>query len=76
MLNDNDLHCGIVYIPPTRSKFAHVDPYLELQNEIDKYMSRSKNILLFGDFNSRTGKNSDFVICDQFISDLQGNEDL
>ena len=38
MLNDEDLHYGIVYIPPYRSKFVPVDTYLELQNEIDKYM--------------------------------------
>ena len=46
---DDDLYCGIVYIPPYRSKFAHDDPYLELQAEVDKYMAKSKNILMFGD---------------------------
>ena len=75
--NDDDLYCGIVYIQPYRSKFAaHADPFLELQNEIDKYMSKSKNILLFGDFNSRSGTNSDIVKCDKFISELQGTEEL
>ena len=61
-----------------RSKFAHDDPYLELQTEIDKYMSKSNNILklLFGDFNSRTGKIADYIKCDQFICDLQDNEEL
>ena len=39
-------------------------------------MSKSKNILLFGDFNSRTGTNSDIIKCDKFISELQGNEEL
>lgn len=74
--NNNDLYCGVVYIPPYRSKFAHEDPYLELQAEIDKYMLESKNILLFGDFNSRTSSNEDYIKCDQFICDLQGNEEL
>ena len=36
--------------------------YLELQNEIDKYAAKSKNVLLFGDFNSRVGINCDFVM--------------
>ena len=74
--NDDDLYCGVVYIPPYRSKFAHVDPYLELQAEIDKYMSKSKNVLLFGDFNSRTGEHVEYIKCDQFICDLHGNEEL
>ena len=73
---DDDLYCGIVYIPPYRSKFAHDDPYLELQAEVDKYMAKSKNILMFGDFNSRTGSKADYIICDQFMCDIQGNEEL
>ena len=39
-------------------------------------MSKSRNILLFGDFNSRTGLKCDFVRCDKFISESNGNEDL
>ena len=66
--NNDDLFYGIVCIPPYRSKFAHDDPYLELQTEIVKYISKSNNILLFGDFNSRTGKNADYIECDQFES--------
>ena len=65
-----------MYIPPYRSKYAHDDPYLEIQKEVDKYMSKSRNILLFGDFNSRTGLKCDFVRCDKFISESNGNEDL
>ena len=76
ILSNEDLHCGIVYIPPYRSKYAHDDPYLEIQKEVDKYMSKSRNILLFGDFNSRTGLKCDFVRCDKFISESNGNEDL
>ena len=76
ILSDDELHCGIVYIPPYRSKYAPDDPYLELQNEIDKYAAKSKNVLLFGDFNSRVGINRDFVVCDRYISEFQGNEEL
>lgn len=76
ILSDDDLYCGIVYIPPIGSKFAHTDPYLEIQNDIDKYIVESKNIFLFGDFNSRTGVACDYVKCDEFISEMQGNNEL
>ena len=39
-------------------------------------MAQSKNILLFGDFDSRCGKNADYIKSDQFICDLQGIEEL
>ena len=54
----------------------HLDPYKELQNDLGKYITKSKNVLLFGDFNSRTGIKNDYVNCDKFISQLQGNEEL
>ena len=60
MTNNEDLHCGIVYIPPYHSKYAHTDPYLELQNKVDKYMISSHDIILFGDFDSRTSSVDDF----------------
>ena len=34
-----------------------------------------KNVILFGDFNSRTSSLPDFVVADKFISQLQ-NDDL
>lgn len=68
------MYCAVVYIPPYRSKYSHNDPYLELQNEMDKYCQSSRNILLFGDFNSRTAALTDFVECDDFICQLHGNE--
>ena len=75
-LNSEELYCGIVYIPPYHSKYAHTDPYLEMQQEIDRFSSLSKNIMLFGDFNSRSANNPDYVKCDDFICDIQGNDDL
>ena len=66
----------VIYILPYRSEYAHYDPYLEIQKEVDKYMSKSRNILLFGDFNSRTGLKCDFVSCDKLISESNGNEYL
>lgn len=66
------VNCGIVYTPPIRSKYANTDPYLELQNEIDKI----GNEPLFGDFNSRTGDKPDFVLCDDFLLEHFGCEEL
>lgn len=66
---DNIL-CGIVYIPPIGSKYASEDPYLELQHEFDNYCSRSENIVLFGDFNSRTANLPDYVTADEFVLEM------
>ena len=70
---EDDIHCGVVYIPPASSKYASPDPYFEIQNEIDQYCGNCENAILFGDFNSRTGKRPDFVIADHFISDQYDN---
>ena len=61
-----NLTCGVVYIPPHGSKYAHPDPYLEIQQEFDQFCLDSKHVLLFGDFNSRTANLPDFVDCDAF----------
>lgn len=76
MPNNSDLICGVVYIPPIGSKYAHTDPYLELQNEYDKFCAYTENVMLFGDFNSRTAIHKDFVKSDDFICEIYGNEDL
>ena len=73
---NDDILCGIVYIPPYGSKYSHPDPYLEIQSEFDKNSTSYKNILLFGDFNSRTGSTNDYVRCDPFICEAQGNQNL
>ena len=49
--------CGIVY----RTKYANPEIQMELRKfDLDK-------IILFGDFNSRTGLKSDVIECDEFI---------
>lgn len=75
-LNKEDLYCAAVYIPPYRSKFSHPHPYLELQNELDTFCQYNRNILLFGEFNSRSAALSDCTECDKFICDLHGNYEL
>ena len=71
-----DLFCGVVYIPPYGSRYASADPYTEIQLEILRFCGDSKNILLFGDFNSRSKDLSDFTEVDGFISDVFGTENL
>lgn len=73
---NEDLLCGIVYIPPSGSRYANPDPYLELQNELNKYGTNCKNMLLLGDFNSRTSNLDDFVLIDEFICDIYGDDEL
>lgn len=71
-----DIQCGIVYIPPQGSKYATEDPYLELQEEIFRYCTQAKYIILFGDFNSRCKNLADYVKFDEFISEIHGMQDL
>jgi hypothetical protein len=68
--NCEDLKCGIVYIPPIGSKFSHPDPFYEIQQEIFRYCNGSNHILLFGDFNSRSGNLTDYERVDTLISDM------
>lgn len=30
----NDIQCGLIYLPPNKSKYASEDPYLEIQAEL------------------------------------------
>ena len=62
-------------MPPYGSKYAHEDPYLEIQTEYNSFSSTYTDIILFGDYNSRTSTLPDFVIADEFISQLQ-NDDI
>ena len=75
-LTGEDVHCGIVYIPPQGSKYAHEEPYNELEQEIIRYCINSKNIILMGDFNSRTGQKDDYVPIDSYLSKNFGLEQL
>jgi hypothetical protein len=76
--NNKDLKCGVVYLPPACSRYAHDNPFSEIQQEINRYCLNSDHILLFGDYNSRCGNLPDFVSLDGLISniyDLQHLED-
>ena len=71
-----DLHCGIVYIPPYKSRYSSEDQFLEVQNSVLSCFRNSSNILIFGDFNSRTSDLDDFVQIDRHLSEQNGLEEL
>lgn len=72
---DRDIYCGNIYIPPQGSKFASPDPYLEIQTEINEHCENS-DLLLIGDFNSRSGVSRDYTITDEFLSKLHDDNIL
>lgn len=47
-----------------------------MQNEFNKFCANSKHVLLLGDYNSRTSSLDDFVLSDEFICDIFGDDDL
>ena len=74
--NNQDIKCGVVYIPPSGSRYRHEDPYLEIQTEIFRYCQNHSNILIFGDYNSRVKNIPDYVCIDTFISELYDLESV
>ena len=71
-MTGNDVLCGVVYLPPIGSKYANDDPYVELHAEILRTWTDNSQIILMGDFNSRTGKRGDLFATDEFLSDMYG----
>ena len=63
----NDTLCGIIYIPPENTRYSMNDPFSEIQLELDVLKCDCSNILLFGDFNARTGHQNVFIEGDNFL---------
>ncbi|XP_063408710.1 uncharacterized protein LOC134692190 [Mytilus trossulus] len=57
-----DILCGIVYIPPENSVYCVGDPFSEIESEFLNFSTSHDNICLFGDFNARTAEESDFDV--------------
>ena len=63
---NEDLYVGVIYFPPENSsrekkmKFDHFKNLLDVVSKID-----SKNIILIGDFNARTGSLDDIILDEQ-----------
>ena len=62
--------------PPQGSKFASPDPYLEIQAEINEHVHENNDLLLLGDYNSRSGISHDYTITDEFLSRLHNDNFL
>ena len=63
---DENVIFGIVYIPPSQSRFYNDDEMLKLENEIISVCSSNKYVILSGDFNARVGKLSDYIQLDEY----------
>ena len=72
---DENLTLGIVYVPPTQSRFYNDDELSKLENEIVSVCSLNKYVIISGDINARTKKLPDYLELDQYISDLFDYDD-
>ena len=71
-----DILCGIVYIPPEGSDYSAEYPYQEIEDELYSMDNRISNVLLLGDFNSRSRQLQDYIQADEFILKHFNSEDL
>ena len=76
MPNNEELLCGVLYLLPYGTKYAHADPYLELQNEFYKLFSNKKHVIILEDFNSRSTTMCDYIKTDDFICEINGIQEL
>ena len=51
---------GVIYIPPVNSIYSSDEAYAEIEIELQRFVQTTKNIILAGDFNSRTANLLDF----------------
>ena len=64
---DEDVLFGAVYIPPDNSKYFRNDLHDLFYEELQKYATENKFIFLLGDFNGRTGAETDILNSDCFV---------
>ena len=66
---DENLFLGIVYVPPSQSRFYNDDELTKLENEIMSMCSSNKYVIISGDINARTAKHH-YIKLDQYFSDM------
>ncbi|MEW8548531.1 MAG: reverse transcriptase family protein [Candidatus Thiodiazotropha sp.] len=66
---DEDIILGVIYVPPTQSKYFSEEEILNLESEIISFCSNNRYVIITGDINARTAKLNDYVIADNFLSD-------
>ena len=67
---DEDLLLGVMYIPPSQSKYLNEDEIMNLEMEITLHCNQYKYIILTGDINARTAELRDYTVADNFIADF------
>ena len=65
---NEDLYCGIVYVPPSDSRFYTNDESARFEAEITSMCIEHKYVLLNGDFNARSKNCADYVDADDFLT--------
>jgi hypothetical protein len=65
-----DLICGIVYIPPEGSEFSSSAIFIEFEQELISVIKDYKHVCLMGDFNARVGHLKDYVMLDDFLTQM------
>ncbi|CAG2254109.1 unnamed protein product [Mytilus edulis] len=61
---------GCIYIPPENTRYTSEESFLEIEDELIKYSTDTKNIALIGDFNARTSTVSDYIIPDENLLEI------
>ena len=58
---------GIVYVPPTQSRFLNEDEFELFQNEVASMCSKFDYVYISGDINAQTGDLADYTHVDDFL---------
>ena len=65
---NEDLYIGVVYVPPSDSRFNTIDKTNIFNVEVANICIANKFVFLNGDFNARTCHKDDFVDEDDFLT--------
>ena len=76
LTGNDDILCGIVYIPPYGTRYSVEDPFFEIENELRSLSENYNYIAMFGDYNSRTKNLSDRIMIDSFLFEHLNCDDV
>ena len=64
---------GIVYVPPEASRYSNIDMFDEIESDLIQLYRENTSVCIMGDFNARTGTQSDVIYFDEDIIDLNND---
>ena len=68
---ESNVLVGCIYIPPENSKYSSLEAFEEIENEMCNLTKNTENyVALVGDFNSKTGTLSDYIIPDETLLEM------